>query len=395
MNKNKSIIITFAIMLFIVFELGTFLPSSVRYLLALISSTILIVSNTYHSQIKSIILFTIFIIVNLSYFAFNKGHLLRQDILIYYTLFSCLLISQSLPHLNKKHIQYLAFLIFALVIFSLINSIIIGIKDPMAIRMYTFGSENDQFHIEQAREYTRNGLMTYYNAHMLSCLPPILVYLSINADRYWKKVFLFSVAIATIYLFALMVVTTSFLSSLICSIIVLFIYSKNKLSFSITSVLSVFIIGYTLSSFNAYDVLLDNDTFTEKITDLNHLKEGQSVGQVQTRESLYKQSIQLIYENPILGLAELDDIGDHSFFLDFYALYGLFSLIFWWAWYEGIKTITNMFENSQRKILWICLIPIIILTLTKSRVFMANYFFASFVLCPLLIMYNNFKVHYK
>ena len=239
MIKNKSTVTTFAIMLFIVFELGTFLPSSIRYLFAIISTTILVANNTNYSQIKSIILFTIFIIVNLSYFAFNKGHLLKQDIFVYYTLFTCLWISQSLAHISRKHIQNIVLLIFALFIFSLINSIIIGIEDPMAIRDYTFGLENDQFHQEQAREYSRSGLMTYQNAHMLSCIPPILVYLSINAERYWKKVLFFLMAIATIYLFALMVVTTSFLSSLVCSIIVLFIYSKNKLSISITAVLSI------------------------------------------------------------------------------------------------------------------------------------------------------------
>jgi hypothetical protein len=65
--------------------------------------------------------------------------------------------------------------------------------------------------------------------------------------------------------------------------------------------------------------------YQQKLVDLQESFQSESaVGTVGLRMERYERSLKLFYQNPVLGVLKIDDVGKHSAYLDRFAQYGFF-----------------------------------------------------------------------
>ncbi|MEK9940345.1 MAG: hypothetical protein VW548_05200 [Methylotenera sp.] len=118
----------------------------------------------------------------------------------------------------------------------------------------------------------------------------------------------------------------TFLLSTLCAFIL------KKYSFS--RVMAIFMMGLVVATvfqpfmealLTALLPLAEGTNFAVKIKDLlDSLQVGDAVGSAAERVERYTRSLTLFFENPLIGVLAVDDVGKHSQILDAYARWGIF-----------------------------------------------------------------------
>ena len=106
-----------------------------------------------------------------------------------------------------------------------------------------------------------------------------------------------------------------------------------------------------------------NDEIYRKLADVfTSVESGTSEGQMGYRQELYSASIKTFLSNPILGWGSDNGshliIGDHSYFLDYLAYFGVFALLIFVAWWKEYKSMNLHLTKEFKSYYYYNFIPV-------------------------------------
>lgn len=307
-------------------------------------------------------------------------------------VFSIYIISNYIYRLNIKQMKALLVVSLLALLFSAFTTLKVGLENPMALRTFGFGDIASESQLESIR-----GMITYGQAHALAEVSAGLALIICFIKSRFMRIMAIVLLVTIIVFQFLMTITTAMLVSVSCAgLIMLCKLSKGKTSLMIIYS-AVFLLIILSSNFFLYFLDFADSTNSEIFAKLNDLytsvTSGSSHGQMDAREGLYSTSIDSFLSSPILGGA-IDDgsrryIGQHSYFFDSLAFYGIFGIIYffsWWTQYRSlIKSKNRVFKISK----YICFLPVLILTISKAQSVCLSLPFVSLIFIPLLFNYIN------
>lgn len=294
-----------------------------------------------------------------------------------------------LDNFSKKQIVFLTVFMIAIFLLSCISTFTTLLIDPTILRKFAY-------------DRTSSGISPYdliYSYGVgegLAILLPAFLGFGLLST---KKIFFISsivvVVLGIITQFMASLATSAMLSLVFCILTLFSFFSEIKRLgvFRIVPILLFACIAVFLILPNLH--FMDNLVFMSKMEDVQTSISGEgSVGQVGSRAELYKQSFSVCLHNPILGLGKTPEafgvydsetVGMHTALLDYYGMYGLFSLLLLVAWKQTIqKSLCLLNKSGQKRYQW-CLYSLLFLLLLKGPVTIYINFFFSTVLVGLLI----------
>lgn len=384
----QTVILSF-IALTIFLSLTNFVET-VPYTIVLILTSITIVYKEgfkiFYKQ--SFILILLFYWIFLIYGLLDHGVLsfhynYIEPIYTFISIFSFYIISTYLVRLNSIQVRFLLIAsLFALFVSLLIGTYVATIN-PMAIR------SSDDLTINFI------GLLTYSQAHSLSVISVGLCTLFCFTKKRMIRTMSFILWLFSIKLQFDMTITTALLLSVLCSVIVIVnrIYRKSKV---IILVMFISLILLLMSSTFIIDMISrtesENIYLFQKINDLYiSLSTGSTVGQVDYRNELYITSLNTFLSNPLFGWAKDNGsrtvIGEHSFFIDYLAYYGIFALLYFISWYKHYKLVVINRFPSYRSVCLYSFIPVIMLWILKASSVASALPFSSLIFINVIFSY--------
>lgn len=384
--------------------LTNFLSTIPILILLLLTSTAILRKDGFKIfNSKSFKLLTYFYIIFIIYGMLGLGVLsngkFKPHLFSFILVYSVFIISSHLRYLEWGQIKTLLY--FSIIAFAICVGItaFIATINPMAIRL-CFRDVEGAEEIE-ASVYRSMGIMSYELAHSISILSIGISALVCYAKKWLLRFFSICLLVVIIKLQFDMTITTALLLSIIGSLIVF----VNK--FANGKILITFIILFlVMVTFFSMGLITDFLSFAEdsntvifkKLNDLfESLMSGSGQGQVDYRDELYTTSLNTFLSNPILGMG-IDNgsrkiIGEHSFFLDYLAYYGLFALLYFWAWWVQYKSTLLRKDNKYRQICLYSFLPIGMLVLLKASSVCISMPFASLVFLQIVFLYLQNEEH--
>lgn len=370
-------------------QFTSFCPNEIR-LLSLLGVCLLCILDRKTVPIsKQVGLMLVFFAITFLYVYFlGRGHFfeLRNIALPYTMMLTCMFIAPSILRFDYKDINIVYYIFSFGLIVTLVATAIIVQFDPNAVRTLGFGNAEGESENALADMYSRMGMISYMMGHIL---PVIVCMLTVKAIEHHKKIikiFLWVILVFAMYVMYSATITTA----LLCSVLFIFliiIYYIAKGNFSIFILMS-FIIGVVLLLSGGMIGLLtealqgSNNAINEKIQDIIlSIQEGGASGQLEGRNDHWKITFDVIMKNPFFGGASgPNDTGLHVLFLDYWAWYGLFSLIMFVAWWSELKKMKKILGKKMWGSYLLCLSPVLIMALTKGPHFLPAYFFATLLI---------------
>lgn len=365
----------------------SFFPNEIKAILFLIAIIMDSYVNKGSGNSTPLKLLFLFYIVSFFYvFVLQRGHFseLRNVLLSYPLMLMCFWIAPGLMKLNRKEAKFICYVFLICLIENLIVTAIIGRTSPWVIRYYFSGVEGD-IDAVFAKAYSRQGLLSYQSAHQLSLLGCFLIVLFFEEKKSLRKILVLLIAFLSVYVMYLMTITTALLFGVLFMVAVAAFYSSNGnmkrfiFSFSTFAILVLATGGLT-------DLLQSsskggNYEISDKLNDVAEtIKSGESQGQVAGRESMYDLTWNAIARNPILGGAEGPaGTGQHTLFFDYWAYYGVFSLLLFVGWWKEVKRMKKRLDRKKWVTYLLCLAPIVLLCFFKGPVFLQDYILSTIV----------------
>ena len=390
-NKVKEWLLVSVVLAIILSCFTTFLPKLLNYLMISYSLLVSFAVSRKRCVQKGFMMIVLFMLISFWYHELGVGHFDNYGEILYtyaITLVT-LILSTEIKLLSKQKINLLFIIFIFCFLVSLIYTILLGLIDPLVVRT-AFGENSDEF---------KRGMFSYSVMHVLPCIAVFFAYCCLCVKRYvCKAVFLFFVFLV-IFALARLIITTSLLASIISVLLlVCFYYGKGKfLRFLPTFIILGIIFVITLPVFfDLWQESTDNIELVVKFESMmDSASSGEAEGEIEGRKSRYLKSI-VNTENILFGLTSKDNSGNHSFVLDMWAFYGVFSLLFFIGWYKMIFfTKYRIYRRLDRGAYVISLLPIIMLVCLKSMVFWVSYFVLSLVVLPLCFYWFELNVESK
>jgi hypothetical protein len=250
-------------------------------------------------------------------------------------------------------------------------------------------------------EYSRMGVGGYEFIYFLVILIPVLLFIFFKDNFKIKKRYR-ALGIVIIFIFSVNVILANYSTALILLILgYYFIFFLNKIKQTrILFYLLLFILFYISFNFISIvtvDFLLDNldensRNFSRLLEIKDYLISGASGDSINARNSAFKKSIDVFFENPMLGIAlepletnssgQVTGFGQHSQILDTFALYGIIiGVIQIWLYsypiYSRLIAVKGYINGLSLSILIIFLILITINVATPSIGFAVFFIFPS------------------
>ncbi len=321
--------------------------------------------------------------VEVIYLFFGKGLSWQNTFVNSLSFLTGMSICRCLKYLNNRQINTVFVCLLIALAYTLLWSYYYLLSDPMYVRYFGYsGSE------ELAQPFYKP-VIKYGNGEALSIMLPLVLAYCVNSKKKYVIIATSLIVIAGIGVQVMATLTTSaFLSIFLCAFVVLrsvaHTTSKTRLFSAIFVVSIVAIVALKAFSFEVnYQMLM-------KLEDVNEsINEGQATGQVGTRVELYKQSINTFLHNPILGLGEITEFGNytensvgmHSAVFDFFALYGLFTLLLYVAWKNIIVNCVCRLQDDKKKLYSCAIMSLVLLLFLKGPVSIStNFIFSTAVL---------------
>lgn len=366
----------------------SFFPNEVKAMLFLLA--IVMDSSVNKSTIKSkpLRLLLIFYFISFVYvFILGRGHFseIRNVLLPYPMMLMCFWIAPGLMKLNWKEAKFIWYAFLLCLVENLIATFIIGQIDPFAVR-FAFSGNNVEADNIVTRAYSRIGMISYQSAHILSLVSTFLVVVSFEIKKIRKKIIALLIALLAVYIMYVATITTALLLGVLSMVTAaVYYFSKGNMNraivlFSVLVILLLMTGG--LTSLLSSSSKGDNYEIAAKLNDVaESLETGKSQGQVSGRESEYDKTWAAIAKNPIIGGAEgPDDTGQHALLFDFWAYYGIFSLLLFVGWWKEVKRMKIILNRKKWFAYIICLMPIMLVCILKGPTFLPYYVLASIVI---------------
>lgn len=347
---------------------------------------------------RSLSLYMGFVLIVLIYAAFGKGTLssrtFNMRFFAFINMFSVFMMSYHVKTLNAKQIKGLMSVAFIALLFSIIGTTAVSYIDPMAVRKYGFGDVED-VDMSIASRYHSMGMMGYALAHGMSVVAVCLSVLILQAKSKWLKIVSAVMLLLLIRLLFVMTITTALLLAVIGIAVVFANYFSNGRTF-VTIALTVLIVAvFFLSGLSA--MFLDfsggaNDEIYRKLADaFSYVETGSSEGQMGFRQQLYGASFRTFLSNPLFGWGSDNGshliIGDHSYFLDYLAYFGLFALLIFVAWWKEYKSMNQYLPKKIRSYYYYSFIPAVGLVAMKGASVCGTLPFMSLVLIQVIFRF--------
>ena len=319
-------------------------------------------------------------------------------------LFNCIIlastfiISSHIRRFNSKGICYLLFISISSILICTLITIYIGISNPMAVRLFGMGEFSGSA-ADEANLYKSMGMMSYASAHAIAVLSVgITLLLCYSSKQYIRIISIVTLILMLILQFTMTITTALLVSAICCSLIVVNKLSKGKIVISMLLVFLVLIFivysGAVISFLNFANS--SNTEIFAKLYDLFiSVESGTGSGQMGYRESLYSVSFYSFLQNPIFGLA-VDDgsraiIGQHSFLLDNLAFYGIFALLYFYAWWNQFNYALDVKKSKHRIIYYLVFLPVVLLIVLKAESVASQLPFSSLVFIQIVFRYLRYK----
>lgn len=347
---------------------------------------------------RSISLYLGFVAIVLIYSVFGKGTLssssYRMRVFSFISMFSTLIISYHLKTLKIKQVKGLLVVACIAIVFSIIGTTAVSFVNPMAVRIYGFG-EVEAVDLEIASRYYSMGMMSYQQAHAFSVLAVVLSVVLLHVKNKWVKVFSAVLLILIIRLFFIMTITTALLLTILGVTLVFATFLSHGRLFVAISLTAAAVIVFFVAGFAT--IFLDfssttNAQITEKLVDLLAFAEtGAFSGQLGGREELYIVSLKTFMNNPVFGWGSDNGsrqfIGEHSYFLDFLAYYGLFAFLFFLSWWKEFSSAKSFLPKDIQKYYIYSFIPAIGLCAFKGYSVCGSLPFMSLIIVQIVFLY--------
>ncbi len=303
-------------------------------------------------------------------------------------LYDAILLLPGMFFAEKYKIKFgklIKFIVFAVVVSSLILTVIASIQHPNAMR------ERESLK-NTAQASILFGLPDYSVIYGLSLLTPWFVWKA-DSSTGKKKLYYVIISASLSVMIAISQFATAFLA-LIVGIMAYFILKtgKNKLGSMLwlLVVISVVAIGRDgwaeIISGIAYSV---EGSWSQKLFEIAEFVGGSRAGgDLQARLELYKQSFDVFLKSPLFGMLSgfSEDIGGHATLLDMLALVGVGgTVLFITMIYQSVARIyKRSHDREKRAALWAILIVYCIFFVMKNIIAAISINFAFFVLVPIL-----------
>lgn len=320
-------------------------------------------------------------------FVLGRGHFMemRNILLSYSLMLMCFWIAPGLTRLDKSEAAFIWNVFLVCLVENLIATAIIGRTSPWIIRYsFSVGATEADNPITQA--YSQLGLLSYQSAHLLATLCAFFVVIAFEVKKFWKKVWILFMALLAVYVMYLMTITTSLLLgiTIMAAVTIFYISKGNRVRFIVSFTLlgTILISTGTLTNWLFLSSQSENYELAEKLNDVGEsIASGRAQGQMASRESENDLTWVAIARNPILGGAHgPEDTGLHALVFDYWAWYGVFSLLLFVGWWKEVKRMKRILDRKKWHLYLLCLLPIIILCFLKGPVFLPGYIFATIVI---------------
>ena len=318
-------------------------------------------------------------------FLLEKGHFteLRNIALPYAMMFTCMIIAPRIARLNAKEINIIYYTFGIGLLVTLIATSVIVRINPNAVRTLGFGNAEGEAENALANLYSRAGLISYSMAHILPTIACVLTVQAIQLHKKIHKIIVGFIILLTLYVMYSATITTALLVSVL-SILLIIIYDIAKGNTRRFVVLSVTAVVLTLATGGLTGLLTEalqgsNNAINEKFQDIiTSIESGGAIGQLEGREDHWKLTFDAISKDPVFGGASgPTDTGRHIMFFDYWAWYGLFSLLLFVSWWREVKSFKRILNKEMWGKYLLCLFPVLIMVFSKGPHFLPAYFFVT------------------
>jgi hypothetical protein len=390
-------VLSVAAMVFIQFT--SFLSNEIRLLSLLVVCLFYTLDKGKKPRNKHVVFLLAFFAITFFYVYFlEKGHFteLRNIALPYTMMFACMFVAPSIIHFNSKDINIIYYTLGIGLLITLLATTTIVQINPNAVRTIGFGNAEGESENALADMYSRMGMITYSMAHILPVIVCVLTLQAIDASKKIVKILFGLVIFFAIYVMYSATIATALLCTVIAILlIIVYIIAKgNTRRFVFLSIIAMVLLFMTGGLIGMLTEALQgsNNAFNEKLQDIIYsIQEGNVTGQLEGREDHWKTTFNAIAKNPLFGGAEgPTDTGRHMLFFDYWAWYGLFSLILFASWWGELKRMKRILSTNLWGKYLLCLLPALIMVLTKGPHFLPAYFFGTLLVLRVGFMYIAF-----
>lgn len=239
--------------------------------------------------------------------------------------------------------------------------------------------------------YQRAGVCSYGFAAMMMVVAPICMNLSKNYKGR-KRYILYAITALGLYFLYVAGTTTPFLISLLMTA---FAFLVKDLSFKRILITSAFIaiVVPVVLQFMSQMAIFEGTNFEDRIADVSSVSAGREAdenGDLATRNELITKSISAIFESPLFG-SFTSTKGGHNYFLDLFALYGIFGMILYIAFFiKLVKKTISMISARYQSVYIICVASLLLLGILKwcSGI---DYWLYTFFYIPCFLIYLSRK----
>lgn len=348
---------------------------------------------------RSLLLYLGFVAIVLIYAGFGKGTLssvtFKTRFFFFITMFSVFMMSYHVKTLNSKQINGLFKVAIIALCYSIIGTTRVSFIETRAIRAYGGFGEVVGDEMELASQYSSIGMMSYSLAHAMSVVAVGLSVLILLSKSKWLKIIAAVMLLLTIRLLFVMTITTALLLAVFGVAVVFANYLSKGRTF-VTIVLTVliaavfFMTGLSASVLDFSEGV--NVQLYRKLADaFASVELGTGEGQAGYRQELYAASVRTFFSNPLFGWGSDKGshliIGNHSYFFDYLAYFGVFALLFFVAWWKEYKSMNQFVIKKYRSYYYFSFIPVVGLVAMKGASVCGSLPFMSLVLIQVIFRF--------
>lgn len=288
---------------------------------------------------------------------------------------------------NKKDRKIILYFLLIDILYIGINTFIQLLTNPLLSRILAMSTETKEMLLEGE---IYNNIGTYGFFYALGIIVLIYIYKSFFENTNTKIKYII-ISILSLVLLIQGSFAISILLTFICTSFILIFCNKNiskkilKISVTILLIIMIYINSNNILSNIAMIEWLPLQV-KEKITEINislNNSENMNGTDMEARATVYKKSIDTFKENFLIGsFGNNENIGGHSTFFDFFALYGVFAIFLYYYFFICYKQI-NKFVNIKY-IVGIIFIYYLLLSILNPSIY-SNIFVALYIIVPFAI----------
>ena len=314
----------------------------------------------------------------------SVGYMIIPTIFLFYNRFC-----------TNKQISICLLVVFITTTYTLLRTIPVAMLQPGLIRETAFNEE-------LSLSLRSQGVMNYALPHSVIFILPGLCYGVKNSQSPKIKIACIVAIVETFAILYFGEATTPLLLGLASFFISILYNSRKSVRTNLirTALILVFlavimnesIIGSILGSLES---VFEGTAFAEKIQEFEMtMRYGEVTGaDMEARQNLGNQTINAIFENPILGTTNSRDLGHHNYFLDIFASIGIVGFFPLMAWLIYIVKKINDVLPTKTRFYYIVGVATFILHGFTKNVWGSEFFLYSMFLLPCLLLFLHNSIN--